>query len=142
MKVILLALVLLGAVFCGEEWSDDSKKYSKEDSETDWKEEPKEDWKEGSEKDWRDDSKNQTYCDDGERLSESDLCDDYCDCTGCEDELSCEDGAGVTRVDLGGISMSLNLKHDGGKFGFMTQDLIVGVVNGVFECILHGDCPW
>ena len=78
------------------------------------------------------------YCDDGDDVSASWVCDDYCDCTGCEDEVSCPDGLGVTRIDLGGISVNLNLKHDGGKYGVMTVD----VIEDVIDCLLHGDCPW
>ena len=69
------------------------------------------------------------YCDDGDWLPHSYTCDDYCDCTSCEDEASCPDGTGITKVDLGSISMSLNLSHDGGKFGIMTTDLIGRVID-------------
>ena len=84
----------------------------------------------------RGDREEYSYCDDGDRIPKSYICDDYCDCMGCEDEVPCEDGLGVTRVDLGGVSMTLNLQHDGGKYGVMTVDLIAGI----FECLLHGDC--
>ena len=63
--------------------------------------------------------------------------------------MPCEDGLGITKIDLGSVSMKLNLKHDGGKYGVMTVDLLEGAgevlggaVFGIFGCILYGDCPW
>merc|ERR1712176_284965 len=103
-----------GAVWCGEE-----------------------EWGEETAADEAADADEYKYCDDGDRLYESDMCDDYCDCMGCEDEMDCKDGMGVTRVDLGSVQMNLNLKHDGGKYGVMTTDLIAGLVHCIFS---PGDC--
>ena len=77
------------------------------------------------------------YCANGYSVPAHYVCDNDCDCVGCEDEESCEDGLGVTKINLGEISMALNLKHDGGQYGIMTTDLI----QAIFYCILHpGDC--
>merc|ERR1712003_83655 len=107
MKVFLLSFILLGAVVMSREWEG-----------------------EGAEEDWAEDTGEDRY-----RAHYK--CDDDCDCMGCEDELDCKDGMGVTRVDLGSIQMKLNLHHDGGKYGVMTTDLIAGVVHCIFS---PGDC--
>ncbi|XP_063690722.1 low-density lipoprotein receptor-related protein 2-like [Bolinopsis microptera] len=77
------------------------------------------------------------YCADGDSVPSHYVCDNDCDCVGCEDEEFCEDGLGVTKINLGNISMRLNLKQGGGQYGVMTTQLI----QGIFYCILHpGDC--
>ena len=69
------------------------------------------------------------YCEDGDWIAAQWFCDDYCNCASCEDEASCPDGTGITKVDLGSISMALNVNHDVGKFGIMTTDLIGRVID-------------
>jgi len=145
MKLLfVLAFILLGpaaaqddAYYWGEEGEEaspgpDEEYWGGEEAEADeeyWGGEEAEECEDPEEEDF--------YCTDGDSIPADYVCDDYCDCMGCEDEVPCENGLGVTRIDLAGLSMALNLKHEGGQYGIMTTNLI----GGIFYCILHpGDC--
>ena len=79
------------------------------------------------------------YCEDGDQISGSWVCDDDCDChPDCEDELPCKNGTGTISIEFGGIEVNLNLKQQGGKFGVKTHDLL----EGIYDCLFHWDCPW